>query len=164
MIMSTNLFDGIAKFEHPGLALPASHIEHRVQTGKYWLDIVFISILNPIEKENTQIDAKKRSLVFTWESPDPQDRGGFHYLRRELPKQTLGCNHNDLEEGDWLWGWFWGRWFPNKPWVAIKMIIVLRKVIDCDFEEDDFQNKVVDVNFECHLRGMFKLCSALLRT
>ena len=34
----------------------------------------------------------------------------------------------------------------------------------CDFEEDDFQNKVVDVNCELHLRGMFRLCSALLRT
>ena len=135
MIMSTNLFDGIAKFEHPGLALPASHIEHRVQTGKYWLDIVLVPILIPIDrKENTQIDAKKRSP----ENPP-------------IPRIEVVSI-------------IFGESSPNKPWVAIKMIIVLRKVIDCDFEEDDFQNKVVDVNCECHLRGMFRLCSALLRT
>jgi len=32
VLVERSLFDGIAKFEHPGLAFPASHIEHRVQT------------------------------------------------------------------------------------------------------------------------------------
>ena len=88
------------------------------------------------EKGNTQIDEEKKDHLWSPENPP-------------IPRIEVVSI-------------IFGKSSPNKPWVAIKMIIVLRKVIDYDYEEGDFQNKVVDVNCECHLRGMILIIMIII--
>ena len=58
IIIVRNLFDGIAKLEHPWLAVSASHIEHRVQPGKYQSNHWYFHS-NQFDQRCDQIDKKR---------------------------------------------------------------------------------------------------------